>query len=323
MFSAPLRRHAEDLAWSLWTELGVSGVLRNHASIALDLEPILAVTPALTDDPRLLEQVLCWCVAHHAWVNSARLSTLVTGLPDAARARFEAFAATVNAVADTRWPAAGEPQPLPRLREVPLFVERRALIRLRARALCGVGTRADTLCDLLAHQRTWSTAALLAEGGHSKRNVARILSDLEAAHIVVCQVTGNVHSFRLAHPEAIEAVLDGMPAACPGWPGLLSFTLQLLDLASIETLPGAVRRVEANSRRALLASAADRLWLAPPPATQGAPDAWQVLLGWADETLACIARGTSPVFNAAGTMPSLPTRPGSSAAGSASAGHPG
>ena len=188
--------------------------------------------------------------------------------------------------------------------------------------MCGVGTRADTPCDLLAHQRTWSTAALLAEGGHSKRNVARILSDLEAARIVVCQVTGNVHRFRLAHPEAVEAVLGGVPAAWPRWTGLLSFTLRLLDLASIETLPGAVRRVEANSQRALLASAADRLWLAPPPATQGAPDAWQVLLSWADETLACIACGTSPVFSAAGTVPSLTTRP-SSAAGSASTGHPG
>lgn len=46
MFSAALRRHTEDLAWSLWTELGVSGVVRNHAFVALDLEPILAVTPS-------------------------------------------------------------------------------------------------------------------------------------------------------------------------------------------------------------------------------------------------------------------------------------
>ena len=53
MSSQSIRQHAADLAWSLWTELGVSGVVRRHSGIVIDLEPLLAATPALaSDDPR-------------------------------------------------------------------------------------------------------------------------------------------------------------------------------------------------------------------------------------------------------------------------------
>lgn len=298
MSSGALRSHAADLAWSLWTELGVSGTIRNHASTEIDPEPLLAATPALAaDDPRLLEQVLCWCAAHGDHVNASRLSSLVQGLPPFARARFEEFGATVNAAAGTKWPAAGEPwRPLPRLRDVALPLERGALVRLRARALCGVGTRADILCDLLARPREWTTAARLAEGGHSKRNVARVLSDFEAARLVARQAYGNALGFRLAQPAAIEAVLGEMPTAHPEWVPLFHFTLLLLELTGIEGLPGPVRRVETATRREALAPLAERLWIDSPPPTRGSPDAWQALLAWATAKLEELANGTSPAL---------------------------
>ena len=36
------QRWALDLAWSLWTELGVSGQRRSHSNVGVDLEPIAA-----------------------------------------------------------------------------------------------------------------------------------------------------------------------------------------------------------------------------------------------------------------------------------------
>lgn len=298
MYSDPLRSRAADLGWSMWTELGVSGTIRNHSSTEIDLEPLLAATPTLAaDDPRLVEQVICWCAAHGEHVNVGRLSTLVRALPLSARRRFEEFAATVNAAAGSKWPAAGEPSlPLPRLRDVSLPLERRALVRLRARALCGVGTRADVLCDLLATPREWTTAARLAEGGHSKRNVARVLSDFEAARLVVRQVSGNASGFRLARPEALDAVLGDRPSAHPRWAPVLNLALQLVDLAGLEVLPAPVRRVEASTRREALAPLAERLWVDSPPPTRGDPEAWEALLTWATATLEDLANGTSPAL---------------------------
>ncbi len=63
--SATIQRHAADLAWSLWTELGVPGVIRRHASLVVDPEPLLVATPELArTDQRLQDEVLRWWKAH-------------------------------------------------------------------------------------------------------------------------------------------------------------------------------------------------------------------------------------------------------------------
>ncbi len=296
-----LRQHAADLAWSLWTELGVAGVVRNHSATQIDLEPLLAVTPALgADDPRLLEQVLSWCASNADRVNSTRLSALVLALPPSVRAGFERFAATVNAVAGTKWPAAGEPwTPLPRLRSIPLPLERPALVRLRARALCGVSTRADVLCDLASRPAAWCSAAALAEHGHSKRNTARVLAEFEAARLVVRQATGNVLRYRPSHPDAIATLLGGTPATCPDWIIVFQLILLLLDLSSSEGAPGPVRRVAANTTRDAVAEMADQLWLDTPPATRGAPEAWEAMESWGTSQVSALAGGTSPALGVA------------------------
>lgn len=301
MSSAALRRHGADLAWSLWTELGVAGVVRNHSATAVDLEPLLAITPVLAaDDPRLLEQVLSWCDSHADRVNATRLSSLVQALPRVARSRFEEFASTVNAVAGTKWPAAGEPwTPLPRLRSVPLPLEREALVRLRARALCGVGTRADVLCDLVSRPRAWCTASALAEHGHSKRNTARVLAEFESARIVIRQASGNVLRYRPSQPAALAIVLGGVPAAHPDWIQIFRLTLLLLDLSSLDVVPAPVRRVEANTRREAIAPIAERLWLDTPPSTRGEPEAWQALVDWGVAQVSELAAGTSPALGVA------------------------
>ena len=292
MSSESIRSDAADLAWSLWTELGVSGVLRNHGGTVIDPEPLLAATPALASgDPRLLEQVLSWCACHADRVNSGRLTALVKTLRPSARAAFEAFGATANAVAGTNWPASGSPlSPLPRMREVPMPLDRPAGLRLRARAFCGVGTRADVLCDLLAHPGVWVTAGQLAEGGHSKRNVARVLAELDDAGIVVRHAAGNGLRFRLAQPAALASLLAGNPEASPDWTRIFELAISLLDLAALENTPAAVRRVEANALRDALYPPAELLSLAP-PRTRGEPRAWELLMEWGTAQMAGLASG--------------------------------
>ncbi|MES2643417.1 MAG: hypothetical protein V4850_28295 [Myxococcota bacterium] len=307
MYSEAIRRAAGDLAWSLWSELGVPGVARKHSSTSIDLEPLLVFTPTLAhEDPRLLEQVLSWCVDHADRVNAGRLATLVKKLPPQARVNFEAFATTVNHLAGTRWPAAGQIwDPLPRLRPVPLPIERPALVRLRARALCGVGSRADVLCDLLARPGAWSTAAMLAEAGHSKRNVARTLSELEAAGIVVRLPSGNALRFRLTNPAALATVLGGVPPASPQWLPVFELVTMLLDLAAMEGTSSAVRRVQANTLHDAVAPLAQLLGLAAPPQTRGEPQAWELLARWGAGQVDALASGTSAALGAEGARPAV------------------
>lgn len=302
MSSESIRRDAADLAWSLWTELGVSGVVRKHSGTVIDLEPLLAATPALaSDDPRLLEQILSWCACHGHRVNTVRLAALVNRLPPSAIAAFQSFGATANAVAGTKWPAVGSPgTPPPRLREVPLQLDRAALLRLRARALCGVGTRADLVCDLLARPGAWVTASQLAEGGHSKRNVARVLAELDGAGIIARQVTGNGLRFRLAEPSALVGVLGALPGQSPDWTRVFDLAITVLSLTALETMPEAVRRVEANALREVLLPLGERLSLCAPPKTRGEPKAWELVVEWGTAQIAALASGESAALGGNG-----------------------
>jgi len=302
MSSESIRRDAADLAWSLWTELGVSGVVRKHGGTVIDLEPLLASTPALAgDDPRLLEQVLSWCACHGDRVNTGRLTALVSTLRPSARAAFEAFGATANAFAGTKWPAAGSPwTPLPRKREVPLPLDRPAGVRLRARALCGVGTRADVLCDLLARPAAWVTASQLAEGGHSKRNVARVLAEFDEAGIVMRHAAGNGLRFRLAQPAPLASLLAGGSGASPDWTRIFELAIGLLDVAALENMPAVVRRVEANALRDALYPLAERLSLGAAPRTRGEPKAWELLIEWGTAQMAGLAGGDHAALGVGG-----------------------
>jgi len=175
-------------------------------------------------------------------------------------------------------------------------LDRPAGLRLRARALCGVGTRADVLCDLLAHPGVWVTAGQLAEGGHSKRNVARVLAELDEAGIVVRHAAGNELRFRLAQPAALATLLAGNPEASPDWPRIFELATSLLDLAALENMPVAVRRVEANALRDALHAPVARLSLRDPPKTRGEPRAWELLIVWGTAQMAGLAGGDHAVM---------------------------
>lgn len=309
MSNESIRRSAADLAWSLWTELGVPGVVRHHAAISVDVEPLLIVTPALAgDDSRLLEQVLGWCVTNGALVNTSRLTTLLACLPALPRAAFEQFAATANAAAGTKWPASGSSwEPMPRVRPVPMHLGRPSLWRLRARALCGVGTRADVLCDLAIRYPVWTSAAQLAEGGHSKRNVARVLADFVSAGIILQTEAGNKLRFCLARPLAFSQLLGDCAPASPDWPRIFALALRLLDFAAMPDATASVGRVHANNARGEVSPLSDVLHLDAPPETRGNPDALNAFREWAERQISDLANGTSPALGYEPTGHRAPT----------------
>src|SRR4051812_34911544 len=95
-----------ELAWSQWTELGVSGWTRRHADWNVDLESLIILTAALKDaDPRLRDESTDWCIQYGRFVSAARLRTLERLCDSASRLAFEEYAATVRAHAHVNWPA--------------------------------------------------------------------------------------------------------------------------------------------------------------------------------------------------------------------------
>jgi len=299
MSSEPLRHALVELGWSLFTELGVPGVVRHHQSIALDPEPIVVAAPSLFElDPRLRDQVYGWCASQASRLSVSRIQGLSRDLPAPAQRAFHGLAATLRTHANVRWPDGGEPPwaraPEVKTRRLPL--ERPALLRFRARALCGVGGRADVISELIARSGVWTRASDLTELGYSKRAMAGILSELVEAGLAKQRVEGNALTFQLSRPEPLRELLASHDLGYPPWRHIVKTVLTFLDLASLENASAAVKRVEANKHHEELRRLADAIWLDTPPLTRGNPEAWEDLMSWATRVAAELAAGTSPAL---------------------------
>jgi len=301
MSSEALRDALVEVVWSLFTELGAPGVVRHHQGIALDPEPIVVAAPSLFErDPRLRDQVYAWCASHAAHLSVCRLQGLSRDLPKPARRAFQGLAATLRVHAKVRWPGSGEPSwahaPEVKARRLPM--ERPALVRFRARALCGVGGRADVISELIARPGGWTRASDLTELGYSKRAMAGILSDLAEGGLAKQRVQGNALTFQISHPEHLRKLLVTHDLRYPRWRLIVTAVLSFLDLANLEPASASVRRVEANTHREAFRQLADEIGLDTPPVTRGNPEAWPELMSWATRVAAQLADGTSPALGA-------------------------
>jgi hypothetical protein len=251
-------------------------------------------------DPRLRDQAYGWCAAHAGRLSLSRLQGLSRSLPEPARKAFHGLAATKREHARVRWPDGGEPSwpraPEVKARHLPL--ERPALFRFRARALCGVGASADVLSELIVRSGRWTRASDLVELGYSKRAIAGILSELAEAGLAKQLVEGNALTFQLSCSDHLREVLGARDLAYPPWQRIMTAVHLFLDLASLEGAGAAVWWVEANNRREAFRSFADQTRLEAPPQTRGDPDAWHVLVSWATGVAADLADGSSIAFNA-------------------------
>lgn len=116
--SARVTAAAIDLAWSLWRELGVAGVLRRHLDVVVVPEPLILFTGALgARDPRLRDEAIAWSIDHRDLVSANQLNHVFTSGRWGVGAIAD-VSATVGEHTRLRWPGAavGTPLAVPRRR---------------------------------------------------------------------------------------------------------------------------------------------------------------------------------------------------------------
>lgn len=277
------------LAWSLVTELGVPGLVRRHRAVAIDPEPVVLLTSLLArEDPRLRDQILSWLLQHGSLLSASRLGGLLKAGGPTLQARFSEVAQTVRATGGPRLPTpteavafAGSPEP----RSMSLPLGRPSLVRLRLRALCGVGARADVLAELLLRGDRWMRTVDLTDIGYSKRSVASVLSELAEAGVAERVSQGNAHRFRLRSLDAIATLVAGEGLGSIDQVAVLRLVEVLVELDGLCSIPQVVRRVEATKRHARLSTLAMQLDLRAPPPVRGVEKAWERLVGWGLESV--------------------------------------
>ena len=313
MRSTELDTHAAELLWSLWTELGVNGVVRNHSWSAIDPEPLIVATPRLgTGDRRVLEEAGRWCASHADRLSVSRLEGLLESSAETTRNEFVSFSRWLRDQTGIKWPVERwvtkfETTPLKegaRARKksgrpserLSLPLKRAALFRLRMRALAGVGARADTLVELVARATSWTSATDLQTLGYSKRNVARVLADLEEAEIVRVVRTGPAFKYRLDTAQRLAELVQPIPEAFPPWREIFELVVTVLDLTQIGQDGSVSSRVESSALHAGLAQMATALWLESPPSIRGKRELPDDLVEWSNDHVAALAAGDSPAF---------------------------
>jgi hypothetical protein len=284
-----------DLAWSLWGELGVPSVVRNHTRVVIDPEPLIVASPLLAQtDARLRDEIQRWCASHADRISTSRLKGLAKRAQPDVRAAFDSLAATLATNGSARWPHPPDaetwpfhPAPKPRT----LHLDRPSLLALRARAMVGVGARADVLCTMLGRTDRWTRASDLDHLGYSKRNVARVLGDLAEVGALQQRAERNTLTFRFASREPWEHLLQLEGLTWVRWDLVFDLSFALLRLVSHASKPIAVQRVEATKARAELDTLGVSLDLLRSPDVRGSEAPVALLLSWGEARVAGLVKG--------------------------------
>jgi hypothetical protein len=287
---------ALELAWSLWGELGVRGVVRGrHDRWSIDPEPLIAFTAGVGDrDPRLRDESIDWCVQYERYVSRARLRGILRRSDASTRSEFGTYAATLAEHTGRSWPGASQPRPYqPSGRSSLTPLTRPALIRVRLRALFGVGARAEILHAFVARPSARVTAAELARlTGYTKRNVTDELDRLELAGLLQVAAPSNQFLYRLHHRSALLSFVGERPAVFPNWEPLLRVVSALLNrVAAIETAPETVQAIELEKLVAELEADLRDARIPPPGSERQRVATPEALQSWAFDFMRKVATG--------------------------------
>lgn len=249
LLSQEVDRLALELAWSLWAELGVDGLVRRHDWQAIDLEPLIIFTAHLGEaDNRLRASTIDWCITNARFVSAFRLRNLADEASPRTGIAFGRFAATVRAHSKAPWPGEGDPLTLfhPEHIGTP-DLRRPSLIQLRLRALVGVSARAEVLKLMLADpDRMQAASSLAEEAAYGKGSVAQALDMLTLAGIVQVQPDANRLLYRLARPAELAQALLWLPSVFPDWWPIFKIVEALADYAHTAAGPSSPRTVAAQ-----------------------------------------------------------------------------
>jgi hypothetical protein len=260
----------------------------------------------------LIEEAGRWCANHGDRLSVSRLEGLLESASETARIEFVAFAGSLQDQTSIKWPVDKwrtkfAPGPLSsgtRLKRrtrrssegLALPFQRAALFRVRMRALAGVGARADILSELVARATSWTSATDLQTLGYSKRNLARVLAELEEANVVRVMRTGPGFRYRLHSSQRLAELVGPSPDAFPPWHEIFKYVVTLLDLVQIGRDTSVSSRIESTALHAALEQTATALWLDSPPPIRGLRALPDDLIEWAHGHLAALATGDSPAF---------------------------
>jgi hypothetical protein len=224
------------LAWSLWAELGVSSVARNHRGFAVDPEALLLFTAPLGKlDPRLRDEAMdCTLnLAPYFWIG--RLKNL---LRDSSKATLEAFSSAAftfnaNTTSAVSLPSTEDGKPWHFRSGGKWRLERfdeASQIYLRLRAVFGVGARADALTIILCAPRFgWLASELSEYVGLAKRVMADVLVDFDRAGMMRAAKVGNRLRYDLVRADPLQRLAGALPRWRP-WAVTLPFFLSVRTL---------------------------------------------------------------------------------------------
>ncbi len=259
-----------DLAWSLWTELGVAGVIRKHQRCLITLEELIVLTVAMDKiDPRLRDESLDWCMQYHHFISISRLKLIIKSFGSSIEEHFSSYAATLNAVANTHWPLFTDSSPLKfaaSRKSCLRPLESPALINIRARSLFGTGARADLVTFFVTHAKGDFSASDMTEIGYSKRNLAEILEEFALTGLFEKFPLRNQQRYRLAKNDYLIRALGPLPDYAPSWRAILEVVLSLrMCIKRTENSSESTKVVEIRNLLQTQEKNLQKLNLKPPP----------------------------------------------------------
>lgn len=289
------------LAWSLWTELGVAGLKRNHQAYSIAPEELIILTSALLEfDPRLRDEAFDWCTRYHRLISPTRLQILAKKYSNYIAKPLSIFSATLNTVENirTKWAVLVETLPLklrPSGKSVLRSFETPSMIQFRLRSLLGVGARADVLAFLLTEERRDFVASDLMETGYSKRHLATILNEFAAAGILSETRVRNQLRYNFVKRDQLIKLVEGIPKKMVHWDRILAILLPIRAcLQNVEDSSVGVRVIDMKNLLNQLSGQLLQMRLTPPPLQNNFESYWNSVTDWLLAIARKLAQGDMP-----------------------------
>jgi hypothetical protein len=286
MLSQKLERNLLGLAWSLWTELGVAGVIRNHQQVLIMPEELILLTSVLSkSDPRLRDEALDWCTRNHQFISINRLRTLIKSLDKLTYLSYSTFAATFNSVTLGNWPLLTSSSALKFIpsakSQLPQF-ENPALLLFRLRALFGIGARADLILFFLMQRRGDDfSISDTTEIGYTKRNLADVLENFVRAGIFHVFLIQNQKRYSFVKRDQWIKILSPLPEFMPSWTLILKVILKLRTcIQYVENKSAGTKIVEIHKVLEEIEDPLRKLNLKPPPMQLNFSIYWNSFAQW-------------------------------------------
>ncbi len=218
-----------NLAWSLWTELGVAGNKQSHQDVLILIEELIIFTSVLAEiDPRLRDESLDWCAQYNHFISISRLKSLMKDF-ELTMEPFSKYASSLNNITGTNLPIfMGTPPLKIHLSHKSILrpYASSALLNIRARSIFGTGARADLVTFFLVHLNIDFSIAEVAETGYSKRNLSEVLDDLHFGNLFDRFMQGNQQRYRLKKNSPLVEMLKPIPKYVP-WHLIFKILLEL------------------------------------------------------------------------------------------------